>query len=794
MAAFPQLVGQVLGRYRILQQIGSGGMGIVYRAHDERLNRDVALKVLPPGAFANEAERKRFRKEALALAKFNHPNIATVHDFDTQDGIDFLVMEYVKGATLAETLVSGPLSEKQVVVLGEQIARTLEDAHETGVLHRDLKPGNIMVAARGQLKLLDFGLARLLRTSEADVTQSLTAVHEVSGTLPYMAPEQLRGEPPDFRTDVYAVGIVLYEMATRRRPFEARLSTALVDDIIHKPPPPPGELNPKLSPRLEGIILKCLEKEAANRYQSAKELSADLLMLLQASNAISPSVPNTGVRRRRGAILATGFVAISLLALVSVSKFANWRARMSGTASLKPPIRSLVVLPLENLSHDPEQEYLAQGITDTLTSELSQIGSLKVISRYSAMRYKTGHKPLRDIARELGIDAVIEGSVQRAGNRFAMNVALVDPASERNIWAHPYDRDIRDAVSLEREIARDVASEIETKLTTAEKTRLASSPSVRPEVYDLYLKGRFYWDQRNPDAVRKGLEMFQQALEKDPTYALAYTGLADAYSLLGSMGVMPISESHPKARAAANRALELDPNLAEAHASLAAVLADYYWNWDEVEQHFRRAVELNPNYATAHQWRSENLSRLAHHEEAIAEARRARELDPLSPATSTSVALALYRARKYQEAIAAGRKLVAESRDSIPGHIHLGLAYVQVHQYEQALEEFEKASDLTHGAADPKGLEAYVYALLGHRSKAIRILAELDQSHAEPSAVTLAIVHSALGQTNQAFEALEKGCVQRDELMGFIQIEPTLDPLRSDPRFQDLVRRVGLPQ
>jgi len=431
MSSSVPATGQVLRHYRILEQVGAGGMGVVYRAHDERLDRDVALKVLPAGMISDESSRKRFRNEALALAKLNHPNIATIHDFDNEGGLDFLVMEFVAGVSLAVKLKKSPMPEKELLDLSEQITRTLEDAHERGILHRDLKPSNIMVTPKGQVKLLDFGLAKLLPTGETQTEDTLSQTQAV-GTLPYMAPEQLRGAYPDFRADIYAAGAVMYEMATGRRPFEERVSAALASDILNRPPVPPGRSNPALSPKLEEIILKCLEKDPENRFQSAKELAVDLRRLRNASSFQVSIYPARTRGRWLRVAMVSGIAILLVLVLLFAVNIGGWREHLQGATPAR--VQSLAVLPLENLSRDPDQEYFTDGMTDELITVLGHVGALKVISRTSVMRYKNTIKTVPEIARELHVDAILQGAVLRSGNRARVTVQLTDAVSDRNVW------------------------------------------------------------------------------------------------------------------------------------------------------------------------------------------------------------------------------------------------------------------------------------------------------------------------------------------------------------------------
>ncbi|MFB3154728.1 MAG: protein kinase, partial [Candidatus Acidiferrales bacterium] len=479
------MIGKTLSHYRIVEKIGAGGMGEVYRARDEHLGRDVAIKVLPAGTLADEQARKRFRKEALSLSKLNHPNIATVFDFDTQDGTDFLVMELVEGVTLSDKLAGGPLPEKEITRLGLQLAEALEEAHERGVVHRDLKPGNVMVTPKGQAKILDFGLAKLLRPDVASATattESFTETQAAAGTLPYMAPEQVRAENVDARSDIYAAGAVLYEMATGQRAFPETQTGRLMDAILNRAPQPPSGLNRRVSPGLEGIILKALEKEPENRYQSAKELAVDLRRLgIPGSAAAVLSARRPATRRRM--VWAAGVALVALLAVLVGLNVGGLRERLLGGV-VPGQITSLAVLPLENLMGDPEQDYCVAGMHEALITELSKIGALTVISRTSAMRYRNTDKSVPEIARELGVDAVVEGSVLRVENTVRITAQLIEAATDRHLWADNFDRELRDILALHSDVARAIARQIRVTLTPKEESRLAAARPVNPEAFE----------------------------------------------------------------------------------------------------------------------------------------------------------------------------------------------------------------------------------------------------------------------------------------------------------------------
>jgi serine/threonine-protein kinase len=794
------MIGQTLSHYRVVEKLGAGGMGEVYRAHDERLERDVALKVLPEGTLADEQARKRFRKEALTLSKLNHPHIATVYDFDTQDEVDFLAMELVEGKTLAEKLTQASLPEKELARLGAQIADALNEAHEQGIVHRDLKPGNIKLTAKGQAKVLDFGLAKLVRSevevADAVTVESLTQTVGVAGTLPYMAPEQLRGKPVDARSDLYSFGVVLYEMATGRRPFEEKLSTALSDAILHRPPPAPRTVNRRVSAGLENIILKCLEKEPERRYQSARDLQVDFRRLREPSVA---GVPARSRRGRRTLALAAGAVVL-LLALLLGFNLGGLRDRLPG-GIIPGRITSVAVLPLENMMGDTEQDYFVEGMHEALITELSKIGALTVISRTSTMRYKESDKSVPEIARELGVEAVVEGSVLRAGNTVRVTAQLIEAETDRHLWADNFDREMRDVLSLQSEVARAIAEEINITVTPAEEARLAHSRPVDPEAHEAYLRGRYYWNKVTADGIRKGIEYFQQAIEKDPTYAPAYAGLADAYILLGDNFIgQPPREALAKAESATLKSLELDSTSAEAHTSLAIITWRYHWDWPGAERGFLRAIELNPSYAPAHFWYSLYLQATGRMDEALAEMRKAQTLDPLSVWFDAAVADALSFAGQHDQAIERLQETLEMDPDFALAHLILGWVYVRKGIYEEGIATFERAMSVPGLSPDHKllmqGCLGHAYAVSGRRQEALKILDELTQLSRRtffPSE-WIAVIHVGLGQTDQAFHWLEKAIVEGSSYIAYVKYEPPFAPLRSDPRFQDLLRRMNYPE
>ena len=751
------VVGQRLSHYRVIEKIGAGGMGEVYRAHDEHLDRDAAIKILPPKTFTDQSARKRFHTEALTLSKLNHPGIATVYDFDSQEGVDFLVMEYVPGTTLSEKLAAGPMPEREVARLGTQLAEGLVAAHEQAVIHRDLKPGNLRLTPDGRLKILDFGLARLVQPVSGDAqTETVTQTRTIAGTVPYMAPEQLRGEKVDARSDIWAAGIVLYEMATGRLPFEGKTSPAVADQILHAQAASPQRLQPRLSSRLADIILKCLEKDAENRYQSAKELQVDLRRLILPTSAVS--VAAGAVRKRP-------------------------RSKR---------IRSVAVLPLTNFSRDPEQEFFADGMTEALICDLAKLRGVKITSRTSVMRYKGSETPLPRIAEELNVDAVVEVSVLRVGPRVRITAQLIQAATDTHVWAESYDRDFADVLLVQSEIARAIAREIQVAITSEEAKRLSRARRVNPEAYEAYLKGRFHWYKLSREHLDTALRYFQASLEKDPSDPLAYVGIAAVWCSRGDCGLVPPLEAFPKAKAAALKAIELDDSLAEAHMSMGMVRAAE-WNWDEAVKEYKCASELTPNSAEAHFFLADLLISRGHPEEWKAHVECALELDPLNFFFQCFYGWHLLYLCRYDEAIAELRKALSSEPNLPAAHLRLWGAFYQKGLQEDAMAAAKKFFETLGDKGVVEALQCG-YSAAGY-SGAMRLAAETltERSHStyvQPTQIARLYAHA--GDKDHALEWLEKACEERLIAMVHLGVDSDWSFLRGEPRFQDLIRRVNL--
>jgi len=744
------------GRYEIVEKLGMGGMGSVYRVMDQKVDEEVALKILNPEVIADEETINRFRNELSLARKIIHKNVCRMFDLHEFEGALFITMEYVAGEDLRSFIRrSGSLTVDKSIFIAKQICDGLAEAHRLGVVHRDLKPRNIMIDREGSAHIMDFGIARSLKAGEA------TEAGVIIGTPEYMSPEQADGQEADQRSDIYALGVILYEMLTGRRPFEADSALSLVLKHRTEIPPDPRVLNPQIPESLGRFILKCLEKEPAQRYQRAEELHQEL-----AEIEVSLAVMKTP--------------------LVSPP------TQTEKTTAIKK--NSIAVLPFADLSPQRDQEYFCDGLADELINALTKIRKLKVAARTSAFAYKGKDIDVREIGKQLSVATVLEGSVRKAGDRLRITAQLIDVAEGYHLWSDQYDRNFEDIFAIQEEITLAIVDNLKISLLGDEKENLIKRHTQEPEAYNLYLQGRHFWFKRTVEGIQKGMQCFRQAIEKDPNYALAYSGIADCYSNLGFYFLAP-QEAFPKAMAAAKQALELDDSLAEVHTSRAFILDKYEWNWPAAEIEFKRAIELNPNYANSYHWYALFLGAMDRWVESAAEAKKAVDLEPLSAQFRMVLGVTLYQMRLYDKAVEEFKKTIEMDPTFFPSHFFLGWwTYPEMAMFEQAFAEAQKAIELTGGASITKASLGYAYAMAGRAEEARKILGELAEISKKTyvSPVAIAVIHARLGEKDKAFEYLEKAYEIRDHWMDYLKVLRMFDPLRGDPRFADLLKKMNL--
>lgn len=768
-------------RYQIIEELGRGGMGIVYKAEDTKLKRTVALKFLPPELTHVSEFKERFMREAQAAAALDHPNICTVHEFDEADEKTFISMAYIEGQSLKTKVESGPVELDEALRIATQVAEGLQEAHKKGVVHRDIKSANIMMDERDQAKIMDFGLARIAGGT------LLTKEGMTMGTIAYMSPEQARGEEVDHRTDIWSFGVVLYEMLSEQLPFKGEKDSSIIYSIEHREPTPLKEIKPEIPAEVEQVVRKALVKNPDERYQKMDELLDDLYSISKGfvPPKIKAAIRKAKLLRIKRAYLYGGIALFSVLLIVGGLYFFTARAK---------PIDSIAVLPFENA--DPDMEYLSDGITWSLINKLSQLSSLKtVIGWGSVSRYKGKEIDPHVVGQELGVDAVLIGQMSQRGDELSVRVELMKVKDNSHIWGNNYKRNISEIFALQEDITNSITDNLWLKLTGEELSRLAKRYTENTEAYQLYLKGRYFWNKRTEEAFQKGLEYFQLAIEKDPTYALAYAGIADCYNLLQVYAYLPPKEAFPKAKAAAEKALEIDSSLAEAHASLAWVRWSYDLDWSAGEKEFKRALELNPNYATGHHWYSIYLTAMGRHAESLAQIKRAQEVDPLSLMINTDLGFVLFYGRQDDLAIEQYHKTLEMDKDFVVSYWRLAMIYAQKEMYNEAIAATQNMKKLL-GGEDPLFLTTlgYIYSLSGKRDGAKKVLNELSElsKHGYISSMRIALIYMGLEQKDQAFKWLEKAYEERDFWMTLIKVAPPLDRLRSDPRFKILLKKMNL--
>ena len=745
--------GTVLGPYEILAPLGAGGMGEVYRARDSRLEREVAVKVLPEHLSRDCEALARFEREAKTVAALNHPNILAIYDFCGQDGIRYAVMELLDGESLRTRLSRSVPACQRTVEIVIAVAEGLSAAHSKGIIHRDLKPENIFLTADGRVKILDFGLARWTPPpgSQDTSAQTITRPGVIMGTVAYMSPEQARGAPMGPQSDIFSLGCVLYEMLAGRAAFARPTSAETIAAILTQEPQHLTGSSRQISPDLERVVIHCLEKTPEARFQSARDLAFHLRAIgTKAAVPVLPAQPET--------------------------------------------IDSLAVLPFVNAGGNPDTEYLSDGITESLINSLSQMPALRVVPRSKAFRFKGQDVNAKKVGRQLKVSALLTGKVLLRGDNLSVQAELVEVARESQLWGERFQRKMTDIFTVEEEIAKQISETLRLKLSGRDRERLLKRHTQNSEAYQLYLKGRYYWDRRTREGLQKAIQCFHQAVERDPAYALAYAGLADGYMVLSFFLPNPAKGFARAARAAALKAIEIDPDLAEALSALAVIQASLDWDWAEAERSLRRAIELKPDYWLAHDHYAMLLSSLGRHEEAVREIRRGLELEPLSLVVSHHAAWMLIRARLYDEAIDRCREAVEFDPSFGMGHYWLGMACSLKSLHEEAIHALQIARQ-TVGTTFASLELARAYAAPGRTADAHRILAEMqqvfDQDYAEP--LGFATVYAALGQADQAFEWLNRGYEDRTGFFAtWVNGDPRLDGLRSDPRMRDLLRRIGV--
>lgn len=833
--------GTRLGRYEIRSPLGAGGMGEVYLAQDTRLDRRVALKILPDDVAANQDRMRRFVQEAKAAAALNHPNIAHIYEIGKSEGTNFIAMEFIDGVTLREKIHRERTELRKLLRYLQHVAEGLAKAHAAGIVHRDLKPDNIMITRDGHAKILDFGLAKLIESQLMEAVEgenfgdAATAIMQqhstpgmIMGTVGYMSPEQAQGKTNqiDQRSDIFSFGCILFEAATGHKPFEGDSVVKSLHSLIYEPAPQIKDLNPSAPPDLQRIIRRCLAKDPEERSQAIKDVAIELKELrraLDAGNGFENTVPPSGHSETTSSgttVQSTAaesrsispavssaeyvvqglkqhklFVGLAVVILIgAVALFAYYQHARNSEAA----IESIAVLPLDNSSSDPDTEYLADGLTESLIYRLSQLPNLKVSPRSVVFRYKGKETDPFKVGRELGVNAVLSGRVTQRGDNLNISAELVDVRYNKLLWGERYDRKTSELMATQREMASEIVDRLRLQVAPDNKA-ISKHYTESNEAYQLYWKGRFYWAKRTEEGLKKSIEYFNQAVEKDPNFALAYSGLADSYILQGAQdagGTLPPGDTLPKGKAAALKAIAIDSALAEPHVSLAHIAYHYDRDWTTAEREFKRAIELNPNYVLAHQWYALFLAWAGRPDEAVTEARRARDLDPLSLPANMCFGWVLVINRQEDQGIEELRKTIDLDPNFMIAHHRLGLGYEQKGRYNEAIVEFQKVRELSSGKPIAITALAHANAASGKREEAQRGIAELQQLSKREyvSPAMTASIYAALGDKEQAFAWLNKADKEHDQFLPRLKTDPRFDNLRSDPRFQELERRVSLPQ
>jgi len=786
------MIGQKIGHYIIEQKLGEGGMGVVYRARDEKLQRDVALKFLETLPSGESAGHERVLQEARAISALNHPNICTIYEVGEANGKPYIAMEYIEGRPLSQEITSTGFDLDQIERYGMQLADALAHAHGRGVIHRDLKAANVIVTPSGRLKVLDFGISRRLEPGGGDETtvmdRSWASQHTFTGTLPYTAPEVFKGQEADVRSDIWSLGVVLYEMASGQRPFRGATAYELSAAILRERAP---EISPALPPVLQSVIDKCLDKDPGQRYQSAGEVRAALETASTASRTHDHAVQRSAPPARLLSVQNILLLSLLLAFAIGMGYWLTGRKSQRPVRPMPGAIQSLAVLPLENLSGDPAQDYFAEGMTDALITELSQIRKLRVISRTSVMQYKHAQKSLDQVAQDLSVDAIVEGSVVRVGDRVRISAKLFQTNVEGALWGGSFERNFIDVLALQSEVATAIARGIQVQLSGSEQSQLARSRSVVPEAYEAYLKGRYEAEKRTPESFRDAAGFFQKAIDKDKTFAAAFAGLADSYQYMSNYQIGSPEVLVPKAKQAAEKALELDDRLAQAHTSLAAIRF-YHMEGGDIEGEFQRAIALDPSYAQAIHWYGLYLAASGRIEESIRELKLAREIDPKSLIIRANIGFVHYLGRDFDRAEEAEKNTIQIDPSFIAARGYLGQIYVEKKQYAEAIDEFRTALSLSPGDVAAQADLAHAYAVAGRKAEADEIVQELQNVRERKYVSTYdwAVIYAGFRDKEKTLRALEEAYAERNGRMVNLGVHPQFSFLKAEPRFEKLVAQI----